>query len=179
MEGREWHYCPTCKGKLVRKVPPGDDRPRLVCSRCERVLYENPAPTACAVIVEGDRVLLTKRAYEPKKGLWDLPGGYIEVGETPEEALHREVWEEVGMQITIVGLLGFFVDTYGDGGTDTLNISFLAHPTGDARQGLRPGSDVEEIVWFDKNSLPDPDLLAFRNTREALRAWLQMHSSGR
>lgn len=169
MNERGWKYCPRCRGELERKVPKGDDRPRLVCCACGYVLYENPAPCVCAIVEKDGKIMLTKRAEEPAKGKWDLPGGYIEVGETPEETLERELLEETGLSIEIERMLGFFLDTYGDGGTDTLNISFVVRPVGGVE---RPGSDVAEIGWFDTNSLPPPHELAFRNTREALRAWL-------
>jgi len=168
MNPGEWKYCPRCRGELLRRVPEGDDRPRLVCAECGTVVYENPAPCVCAIVESGGKILLTKRAVEPARGKWDLPGGYIEAGETPEQTLHRELAEETGIEVEITALLGFFVDTYGDGGTDTLNISYLATRKGGQE---RPGSDVAELAWFEPAEIPGPDALAFKNTREAIRAW--------
>ncbi len=164
-----WKWCPRCRGGLVEAVPEGDEKERLVCGECGLVIYDNPAPCACAVVLRRGKVMLTKRAVEPSAGLWDLPGGYVEVGETPEQTLEREILEETGLRVRTVRLLGFFVDTYGDGGTDTLNISYEAEVTGGIE---KPGSDVEAIAWFEPASLPPDDQLAFRNTREALAAWL-------
>ncbi|MER3396292.1 MAG: NUDIX hydrolase [Acidimicrobiia bacterium] len=164
-----WNWCPICKEKLRRAIPEGDDRERLCCTACGLIIYDNPAPCACAVVVRDEKVLLTRRAVEPALGLWDLPGGYIEIGETPEETLKRELLEETGLEVRIAGFIGFFVDTYGDGGSDTLNISYECAVVA----GLEsPGSDVAELGWFLPDALPAPHQLAFRNTREALERWL-------
>lgn len=163
---RGWIYCPRCAGDLMIGLVSGEERDRLHCTSCALVLYDNPAPTACAVIEREGSVMLTRRGIEPHKGDWDLPGGYIEVGEYPEDALRRELLEETGLEIAIQAILGVFLDTYGDGGTDTLNICYEAHVTGGTES---PASDVSEIRWFTADALPEN--LAFRNTREALDAW--------
>lgn len=163
---RGWHSCPRCKGDLTFGPVTGEECDRLHCSVCELVLYDNPAPTSCAVVVRDGELMLTLRAIEPHKGNWDLPGGYIEVGEHPEETLMREMREETGLEIEIIEMLGIFLDTYGDGGTDTLNVCYVAQVTGGEEA---PASDVAEIAWFPPEEVPAN--LAFRNTREALDAW--------
>lgn len=162
-----WTHCPKCKSDLALGSVVGEECERLHCSVCELVLYDNPAPTSCAVIARDGEVMLTLRGIEPHKGDWDLPGGYIEVGEHPEEALVREMREETGLEVEITGMLGVFLDTYGDGGTDTLNICYEARVTGGNEA---PASDVIEIGWFSPEEIPVN--LAFRNTREALDAWI-------
>ncbi len=164
-----WKWCPLCRAGLVLSLPEGDDKERLCCKSCGLIIYDNPAPCACAIVLKSGKVMLTRRAVEPSRGLWDLPGGYIEVGESPEETLARELLEETGLEIAITGLLGFFIDTYGDGGTDTLNITYECEVISGSEA---PGSDVEEIRWFDPDNLPADEELAFRNTKEALRAWI-------
>lgn len=164
---RGWKSCPKCKSEIVIGTVDGEDRDRLHCSACDLVLYDNPAPTACAVIVRDGAIMLTKRGIEPHKGDWDLPGGYIETGEHPEQCLRRELREETGLTIDITSTIGIFLDTYGDGGTDTLNICYEADVTGGIES---PSSDVVEIGWFAPTEIPDN--LAFRNTREAVDAWL-------
>jgi 8-oxo-dGTP diphosphatase len=169
-----WKWCPVCRSELAVGIPPADEEERLWCSACGLVVYDNPAPCACAIVVKDGKILLTKRAVEPSAGLWDLPGGYIEVGETPEETLHRELREETGLEVRIRRLVGFFIDTYGDGGTDTLNVSYECEVVSGSESA---GSDVAEIGWFSPDQLPDPGDLAFRNTREALKAWLEERGS--
>ena len=69
-----------------KRVPDGDNRERLVCARCEFIHYQNPKIVAGAVCTWNDRILLAKRAIEPRKGFWTLPAGYMELGETTEQA---------------------------------------------------------------------------------------------
>ena len=69
-----------------KRIPDGDNRERLVCARCEFIHYQNPKIVAGAVCTWGDRILLAKRAIEPRKGFWTVPAGYMELGETTEQA---------------------------------------------------------------------------------------------
>ena len=162
---RDWRICPRCASGLRRGPVPGDDRDRLHCTACGLVLYENPAPTASAVVVRDGRVLLTRRGIEPRLGMWDMPGGFVEAGEDPEAAVRRELLEETGIGIEIEDLLGIFPDRYGDG-PPTLNIFYVARAVGGAGE---PRSDVTELGWFEPDRLPDE--LAFQNGQAALDAW--------
>jgi ADP-ribose pyrophosphatase YjhB (NUDIX family) len=106
---------------------------------------------------------------EPRRGYWDLPGGFLEQGEHPAEGLRREVREETGLQIEILEALGFFLDRYPEAGETTLNFYFVARVT--SGQPM-PGSDVAEIRWFHRDALPPWEEIAFPNNRAALQAWL-------
>lgn len=99
---------PIAKGPRERRVPAGDDRVRLVCPECEFVAYENPKIVVGSVVVDGDRVLLCRRAIEPRRGFWTLPAGYLELHETPEDGARREAREEASATIEIVGLLAVY-----------------------------------------------------------------------
>ena len=96
------------QGPRIRKIPDGDDRERLTCPDCGYVAYENPKLVAGAVVSVGDRILLCRRAIEPRKGFWTLPAGYLELHETPEEGARREAWEEACARIAIDALLGIY-----------------------------------------------------------------------
>lgn len=89
------NYCSHCgSDQLEFRVPEGDNRPRYVCSNCGVIHYSNPRiVTGCLPVWEG-RVLLARRAIEPRKGYWNVPSGYMENGETVEQGAAREVWEE-------------------------------------------------------------------------------------
>src|SRR5688572_4711641 len=163
-----YRFCPKCGGGLGAELQEG--RERLVCLSCRFVLYVNPRPTTCAVIVEGDRVMLVRRAVEPKRGYWDLPGGFLEQAEHPAEGLRREVREETGLEIEVLEALGFFLDQYLEPGESTLNLYFLARVTAGEPEA---GSDVAEIRWFHRDALPPWDAIAFPNNRAALSAWLE------
>lgn len=79
---------------------------RPQCERCERFYYSNPVPAACCIVTSGDSLLLVQRAVEPCRGEWTLPGGFVEVGETTEEAVLRELYEETGLHGQGLQLLG-------------------------------------------------------------------------
>jgi len=96
-----------------KRVPDGDNRERLVCGRCEFIHYQNPKVVAGAVCTwrddKGvDKILLAKRAIEPRKGFWTLPAGYMELGETTEQAAQREALEEACATIEIDRLLAMY-----------------------------------------------------------------------
>ena len=102
---RDWRICPRCAAGLRHGPVAGEDAPRLHCPACRLVLYENPAPTVSAVVERDGRVLLTRRGIEPRLGMWDTPGGFIEAGEEPAEALRRELLEEIGIEDFEIGPL--------------------------------------------------------------------------
>ena len=93
------NYCSNCAHPLTRAVPPGDDRVRYVCEACGAVHYENPKVVVGAIPESRGRILLVKRAIEPGYGLWTLPAGYLEKGETALEGAKREAWEEAGARL--------------------------------------------------------------------------------
>jgi 8-oxo-dGTP diphosphatase len=163
----EYRFCAKCGGSLARRLI--EDRERLVCEGCGFVLYVNPRPATCAVVVDEDRVMLVRRGVEPRLGYWDLPGGFLERGEHPAEGLRRELREETGLEIEILEPLGFYLDTYPEPGETTLNLYYIARIAGGEPT---PGSDVAEIRWFPRDALPPHDEIAFANNRAALAAWL-------
>jgi ADP-ribose pyrophosphatase YjhB (NUDIX family) len=161
-----FRFCPKCGGRLnLKRV---EEFERLVCAKCSFVFYENPRPTASAIIFKDDKVLLVKRAIEPRRGFWDLPGGFLEKDEHPEEALRRELKEELCVEIEVLELLGIYMDQYGydEAGSHTLNIYYLVKiVSGEPK----PASDIQGLEWFDKTNLPQK--IAFENNKEALQAW--------
>jgi 8-oxo-dGTP diphosphatase len=160
-----WRYCPRCRSELA--VEPR----RASCPSCDFVAYANPAPTACALVSDQKgRLLLARRAHEPYAGFWDLPGGFIEEGEHPLDALRRELHEETGLEVEPRDLLGIWADVYGDGiGAQwTLNLYWTAAAVGGEE---RPDDDVSELRWFAPSELPPARELAFRNVAHVLEAW--------
>lgn len=91
-----WNYCPTCGRKLA--VADDGERVRPHCFACNRFFYDNPVPAACCFVAKGSALLFARRAVEPCMGQWSLPGGFVEIGETAEEAVLRELEEETSIR---------------------------------------------------------------------------------
>jgi len=92
----------------VREVPDGDDRPRLVCGDCGFIQYENPKIVAGSVAAWEGKILLCRRAIEPRTGYWTLPAGYLELGESAAQGALREAWEEARARLTLDRLLAVY-----------------------------------------------------------------------
>lgn len=99
--GTRMRYCSLCGGAITRTIPPGDTRERDVCTQCGEVFYENPRMIVGSVPEWDGRLLLCRRAIEPRLGLWTLPAGFLENGETTAEGAGRESREEVGAPVTL------------------------------------------------------------------------------
>ena len=133
----------------------------MSCPACGFVGYANSQPTASAVVRSDDgRLLLARRAGPPDEGKWDLPGGFLEEGEHPLDAVVRELREETGLEIEPLELIAVEMDVYGDGdyAPATLNLYWTARVvSGDPE----PADDVSELRWFRPEELPPDDELAF------------------
>ena len=93
---------------FIKKIPEGDTRERDVCASCGFVDYQNPRIVAGAVVAHEGRVLLCRRAIEPRAGFWTLPAGFLEAHEQPEQGALREVFEEAVARVTLEGLIGIY-----------------------------------------------------------------------
>jgi ADP-ribose pyrophosphatase YjhB (NUDIX family) len=126
------------------------------------VHYDNPAATVFAYVRRNDRFLALRRAHEPEFGGWDLPGGFIESGETPEDSIRRETVEETGLEIAIVDVIGAYSGQYGPGGKWTVDVGFLCDVIG-GTFALSP--EKSEAAWVTLAEFPRP---AFAGERSAL-----------
>ncbi|HET6849551.1 MAG TPA: NUDIX domain-containing protein [Gaiellales bacterium] len=159
-----WRRCPVCGSELERGGPPEHEGAAVHCPACGFTAYDNPSATASALVMQDGRLLVTRRAREPYAGWLDLPGGFIEPGEHPQDAVRRELREETGLEIDVGELAGIFTDAYGDDGISTLNLFYEARVAGG---DARPNDDVSEILWLAPDRI-DPERLAFACCREAL-----------
>lgn len=94
-------FCHHCAGSLTHHIPPGDDKLRFCCLSCDTVFYQNPNNVVGTLPTWGDQVLLCRRAIEPRKGLWTLPAGFMENGESTWQGALRETMEEAGAEINL------------------------------------------------------------------------------
>lgn len=143
------------------EVPEGDDRIRRICRTCGFIDYVNPKLVAGAVVSDGQgRILMARRAIEPRSGFWTLPAGYMEEGETVEEAARREAFEETRARIEIVDLLGI----YSVPRISQVQIFFRARL---AEPGIAAGPESEAVGFFGFEDIPY-DQLAFPSVRWAI-----------
>src|SRR4051794_4672428 len=162
-----WRFCPRCAAELDLAHLPA----RIECARCGFVRHATSAPTAGAVVEDGEgRILLARRAVEPYRGCWDIPGGYLLEGEHPLDGVRRELREETGLEIELERFLGAFMDVYGDApdANATLNLFWSARV---AAGEPVAADDVSELRWFREDELPDDDELAFDLLPAVLDAW--------
>jgi ADP-ribose pyrophosphatase YjhB (NUDIX family) len=155
-------FCALCGGEMrLRMVMP--DRKRFkVCSRCGFVDFPGPKLVAGCLVIDAARVLLLRRGIMPEIGKWTFPGGYVDLGETPQQAALRETCEEVGMQVELDRILGVYSDP--------------AHPIAAvvvylAKPGVEEASvsdEATEVRYFAPDEIPW-DQIAFRTTTDALR----------
>ena len=101
-------FCSNCGAGVTLRIPDGDNRERFVCDHCQTIHYQNPKIVAGCIPEYGERILLCRRAIEPRHGLWTLPAGFMENGETTEEAAMRETLEEAGARVEIRALYSLF-----------------------------------------------------------------------
>lgn len=147
------------KASFSRAVPEGDSLPRAVCDHCGFIAYDNPKIVVGAVVRHGGRILLCRRAIDPSRGLWTIPAGYLEHGETPEEGVRREAYEEATADIVLDGLLAIYaIRRIGQ-----VQLIYRAHL---AEPAFAPGPESLAVRLFDEDALPDQ--LAFPSVRWAL-----------
>lgn len=164
------NFCSVCGGPIVRRVPPGDNRERFVCQRCETVHYVNPKiVTGCLPIWDG-AVLLCRRGIEPRKGLWTLPAGFLELGETTLAGALRETREEACAMVDPLGLYTVFNLPH----ISQVYLFYRARLTDD---GFSPGEETTDVRLFDEQDIPWDDL-AFPVITNTLRHYFSDRASG-
>ncbi len=155
----DYVYCPLCGGGL-KEVREGD-RARKKCPSCGFVHYKNPAPTTGVIVVQEGRVLLVKRRYQPYRGRWVIPSGFVEYSEDIRETAVREMKEETGVDVELDKLYEV-KSCFDDPRGNTVLVLFLGHIAGG---GISAGDDAEEAGFFSLDELP---AIAFQAHREVL-----------
>lgn len=167
----EMRYCGHCGQPVVLKVPPGDHLPRYVCEHCGTIHYQNPRIVVGCIPEWQRRVLLCRRAIEPRKGFWTLPAGFLENGETVEQGAQRETLEEALAEVEIGALLALVNVPH----VRQVHLLFLASLS-EPRYGA--GAESLEAALFDEAAIPWTDL-AFPSVRYALETFFSDRRRGR
>jgi len=164
-------FCSECGSEAMAwRVPAGDNRPRHVCGQCGAVFYQNPKIVAGCLATWEDRVLLCRRAIAPRHGFWTLPAGFMENGETTEQAAARETLEEARARVRIQGLytvlsLPHVSQVYMMYRSELLDLDF------------GPGAESLEVRLFGESEIPWQEL-AFPTIRETLKAFFGDRQAG-
>lgn len=151
---------PYDPANFTRRVPDGDDRERLVCDDCGFIQYENPKIVVGTVAYWEDRILLCRRAIEPRSGYWTLPAGYLELGEDAEAGARREAWEEARAQLAIEQLLA----VYSIPRISQVQLIYRARLTSPE---VAAGPESREVALFPPGAVP-VDEIAFPSVHWAL-----------
>ena len=140
-------YCSQCGRTGSYRIPPDDNRERFVCDHCGTIHYQNPNNICGAILTSGERILLCRRAIEPRYGLWTLPAGFMENDETVAEAAAREAMEEANARCGQLNLFGVFSMPY----ISQVYLMFhgeLEHPE------VSAGFESLEVGLFNREEIP-------------------------
>jgi len=163
-------FCPNCGAALARRVPPGDSLSRDVCDACGSVHYQNPKLVLGAIPEWQGRLLLCRRAIEPRYGYWTLPAGFMENGESTGEATLRETLEEAGARIELQAAFSMISVPY-------VNQVHLFYRARLLDLEFKPGAESLEVALFEEARVPWKDI-AFRTVGLTLKHWFADRARG-
>ena len=152
-------WCSRCRGAMHTRIIQG--KPRRVCSDCGAIHFVEAKVAVGVCVVQHDELLLVKRRFNPEKGKWSLPAGFLDAGEDPTLCAAREVLEETGLRIQIASLMSVIYNPPQAGGA-TLFVLYRGEHAGGA---LKAGDDAPDARFFPVEALPE---LAFESTRRAV-----------
>ena len=158
-------FCSHCGHPVESRIPAGDNRPRYVCTQCQTIHYQNPRIVAGTVPVWEGKILLCRRAIEPRYGYWTLPAGFMENSETTEEAAARETLEEAMAEVRLAGLYTMIHVPH----IDQVHMFYLAYLT-EPRFGA--GEESLETDLFDLDRIPW-DEISFPTVRRTLEHFVE------
>lgn len=163
-------YCNHCGGKVEHLIPAGDSRARHVCEACGNIQYENPRLVVGCVATWENRILLCRRAIEPRRGYWTLPAGFMENGETTADAARRETQEEAGASIAIDALFSMSSIAH----INQVHLFYRGHLTS---SHFEAGEESLEVMLVAPKDIPWQEI-AFRSVTYCLQHYLEDIESG-
>lgn len=164
------NFCSNCGAPLTRRVPAGDDRLRSVCESCRTVHYVNPKIVVGCIPEWGEKILMCRRAIEPRAGLWTIPAGFLEQGETVADGAAREALEEAVAEVEILSLYTLFDLPH----IGQVYLVFRARLI-DGNYGA--GHESREARLFAEEDIPW-DEIAFPSIEESLRLYFKDRRAG-
>ena len=163
-------FCAECGHAVEHRIPPGDQLPRYVCPACGTIHYQNPKIVAGCVPEHEGRILLCRRAIEPRYGFWTIPAGFMENGETTQQAAQRESLEEACAQVEVGSLLAVVHVLHAD----QVHVMFRARlPV----PQFAAGAESLEVMLCEEAAIPWDDI-AFRSVDFALRRYFDDRRQG-
>ena len=164
-------FCSNCGAAVALKVPAGDTLPRYVCETCNTIHYSNPKMVVGCIPEWDDKILLCKRAIEPRRGYWTPPAGFMENGETTAEAALRETLEEADARVEIGDLFSMLSVPH----VNQVHIFYRARLLD---LDFAPGTESLEVALFDEADVPWKEI-AFRTISTTLRYFYEDRKQGR
>jgi ADP-ribose pyrophosphatase YjhB (NUDIX family) len=168
----KFKYCPACASAGFTF----NGEKLFTCSSCGFTFYVNPAAAVAAIIESPDgRIVLTRRKHEPRSGSLDLPGGFVDINESAEEAIRREVFEELGINIKSLRLLASFPNEYIFNGLKyfTCDLGFIC--TTDELEKIKPADDVSEAILIDPDDISFAEI-GFPSIVNLLKSYIKQKS---
>jgi ADP-ribose pyrophosphatase YjhB (NUDIX family) len=163
-------FCSNCGSAVVRRVPPGDTLQRWVCEHCGEIHYQNPKLIVGTVPEFEGRILLCRRAIEPRYGYWTLPAGFMENDETAAQAAARETLEEAGARVELGEPFSLISVPH-------VNQVHLFYRARLADLNFDPGEETLEVALLEESAVPWKDV-AFRTVASTLRHWFADRKAG-
>jgi ADP-ribose pyrophosphatase YjhB (NUDIX family) len=158
-------FCSHCGNPVSLRTPQGDHLPRFICDGCGAVHYQNPKLIVGCVPEHAGRILLCRRAIEPRLGFWTIPAGFMENGETTQDGARRESLEEAHAQVEIGSLLAVVHVLHAD----QVHVMFRARLP---QASFGPSAESLEVQLYDEAEIPWQDI-AFRSVDFALRRYFE------
>ncbi len=164
------NFCSQCGEPVARKVPQGDNRERFVCDACDTVHYQNPRIVTGCLATWEDRVLLARRAIEPRAGYWTLPAGFLENGETPAAGAARETLEEAVAEVEIIDLYTMFSLPH-------ISQVYCFYRATLPEPRFSAGAESTDVALFAEHEIPWEEL-AFPVIRDTLQFYFEDRARG-
>jgi ADP-ribose pyrophosphatase YjhB (NUDIX family) len=163
-------FCSNCGAPVALRVPPGDTLPRHVCDACHTIHYQNPRLVVGCIVEWEDRILLCRRGIEPRHGLWTVPAGYMENGETTFEGAARETLEEANARVEMGPLYALYNIPH-------INQVYVLFRARLLHSDVTPGLETLEVRLFPEADIPWEGI-AFATVRNALRHYYDDRRNG-